>query len=400
MSQAAAPADIAAGAPRRGSLLAIFLTVVVDLMGFGLMMPLLVYYAGEHHASPATAGMLIATFSLMQLLCAPVLGRLSDRFGRRPILLLGLMGSCASYALFAVADSLAMLFVARALAGAFGATISTAQAYVADVTTPETRAKGMGAIGAAFGIGYVIGPLLAGTLWDYGPRVPAIAAACLSFTALLIGFARIVEPPRDGERKMRSAWSLLAAFRALLDPARGALLVVFLISVYCFAHFEAMFTKYGNEQLRFEKGSMAYMVAFVSLFIALVQGGMIRRLVPKYGEAALLKIGLVLLAIAFILLGTVENRGLFFLACALLGTGYGLASPTLNALISKRTAASEQGETFGVTQSLASLGRLCGHYASGVLYGRAAGLPFLVAGALWALCLAIVSRVGRAEPAR
>jgi MFS transporter, DHA1 family, tetracycline resistance protein len=384
--------------PGKGALFTVFLTVMIDLMGFGLMMPLIPVYAKDFGASAGVSGLLVATYSMMQLVCAPILGRLSDRIGRRPILLLGLGGSCVSYAIFAVAPSLAWLFVSRALAGAFGATISTAQAYVADVTTPETRSRGMGLLGAAFGIGFVIGPALGGLLTQLGNWAPGAFASALSAIAFLVGFRRLVESHVPQERATDN--SLAAAFRlAFASRERAALLTLSFVMIYAFANFEAMFSLFGIDTLGLHRSEMAYYVALVGLWVAIVQGGLIHRLVKRLGERMLFVVGAGVFVGGYVLLAQSTSMGAFALACVAIGLGQGAASPTLNAMISAATPASSQGAVFGVSQSLASLARVVGHSISGQVYQRlGAGDSFLISAGALAVGAAVLLNI-RKRPA-
>lgn len=381
--------------PKRAALGVVFLTVMIDLMGFGLMMPLIPLYARDYGAAPEYQGLLVASYSLMQLVFSPILGRLSDRFGRRPILLLGLLGSTIAYALFAAAKSLEMLFVARLLAGTFAATIPTAQAYVADVTTPETRARGMGMIGAAFGIGFVIGPAIGGPLSELHHNAPALFASGLSLLAFTFGLAKLKEPERRVERSREGLMRGISI--AFQDRNRALLLVLFFGLIYAFANFESMFSTFGVEQHAFTRSRMSWLVALVGIFVALVQGGAIHRMVKKYGERPLFAFGAILFAAGFVVLATSESDNGFYLACALIGLGQGFSTPTLNALISKTTSPENQGAVFGVSQSFSSLARVVGHASAGMLYKHAAGAPFLISsGVLLVICgVFMKSAVGR-----
>ncbi len=376
-------------APRRGALPVIFLTVLIDLIGFGIFIPLLPFYAKEFGGNTVLAGALVGTYSVVQLFFLPILGRLSDRYGRRPILLLGLGGSCVAYALFALGTwvgSLGLLFAARGLAGLFGATISTAQAYVADVTTPETRAKGMGLIGAAFGLGFTLGPPIGGRLdeaflqWVPSGFAPAAFASLLSLVAFTLGFFRLAESHRPGEGDSRT-FSLGAAVDALRERRRGILLLLFLLQVWAFANLEAMFSLLGKERFEYDKSDMGDVFLFVGLVTAFVQGGLIHRLTRGLGVRTVFAVATVGLAGGFLAVAYVTAKTPFFFACALIGVSYGMASPTLNALISRNTAGSKQGATFGVAQSAAGLGRALGHVGAGALFARESGEPFKWAGA-------------------
>lgn len=380
--------------PARGSLLVVFLTVLIDLIGFGIFIPLLPFYAETYGYGSVVSGVLVATFSVVQLVFLPILGRLSDRYGRRPILLLGLMGSCVSYLLFALADTLWLLFLSRALAGMFGATIATAQAYVADVTTPATRARGMGLIGAAFGIGFTFGPPLGGWLSEaVSMSAPGYFASGLSFCAFVLGFFRLSESRPKGVRTPEGsrAFSFMAATEALKDERRAFLLILFLFQTWCFANLEAMFPLLGSDLQGFGKQSMGLVFMFVGLSIAIVQGTLIQRLVRTVGERTLFPLSVSLLAASLMAVGHAKEPFIFFLSCAGIGLGYGVASPTLNALISKNTPVEKQGSTLGLSQSLAGLGRATGHLLAGVLFAISPWVPFTVSGAvLFAVAVAFL----------
>ncbi len=393
MSQSATtssnPSDAVSPGPKKGALVIVFLTVMIDLMGFGLMMPLMSLIARDYGASDATAGMLLATYSLMQLICAPLLGRLSDRIGRRPVILLGLLGSCVSWTIFATAGSLVMLFVARALAGAFGATVQTAQAYVADVTTPETRARGMGMIGAAFGIGYVIGPVIGALLIKSHGSAPAYFAAGLSFTAFLFGLTRLPESRRPDAAPRKEQSGILRL--ALSDPRRALLLPLYFLMIYCFANFESRFTPFGVDVQGFDRSQMLWIVSLVGFFVAMIQGGSIKKMVKRLGERPLFILGAILFAAGYFLLAIGRSHALFFVASALIGLGQGFSSPTIMAMISKSTPAENQGAVFGVQAALSSLGRVLGHPLSGRIYMVSPSLPFYISAAILVLVAAIVA---------
>lgn len=375
--------DAPPSGPKRGSLSVIFLTVLIDLIGFGIFIPLLPFYAKMFGGDTFLAGVLVGTYSVVQLFFLPLLGRLSDRYGRRPILLLGLGGSSVAYALFAFgthAESLALMFASRALAGLFGATISTAQAYVADVTTPETRAKGMGLIGAAFGLGFTIGPPIGGRLDEaFGAWAPGAFAATLSAAAFLLGFLRLQESHRPGQGGART-FSFAAAAESLRERRRGVLLLLFLLQVWAFANLEAMFSLLGKERLQYDKSDMGDVFLFVGLVTAIVQGGLIHRLTKRMGVRTVFAVATVGLAIGFLTVGFATSKTPFFISCAVIGVSYGLASPTLNALISRNTPGDKQGATFGVAQSAAGLGRALGHVGAGAMFAVAPFVPFTAAG--------------------
>lgn len=366
----------------RGSLLIVFLTVLIDLVGFGIFIPLLPAYGRMFGGSTLVAGALVGAYSAVQLFFQPILGRLSDRIGRRPVLLLGLAGSCVAYSIFGIGTErgeLGWMFAARILAGMFGATIATAQAYVADVTKPETRAKGMGLIGAAFGLGFTLGPPIGGVLSErVSLAAPAYFASALSASAFLLGAFLLPESRRPGAESHRT-FSLAAARDALGDPRRGPLLLMFLLQTWAFANLEAMFPLLGQDLLGLDREHMGYVFFFVGIVVAAVQGGLIHRAVRALGERGLFARSTLALAAGFFVVGHARHVALFLLACAVIGVAYGFSSPTINALLSRNTPVDRQGGTFGVAQSCAGLGRAVGHLSAGAAFALAPWAPFTAA---------------------
>lgn len=384
---------------RRSPLLIVFLTVFIDLLGFGIVLPLLPVYSKAYGAGELTLGLLFASFSALQFLCAPFWGRVSDRVGRRPVLLGGLLGTAASYLLFAYANSLPLLFLSRMLAGFFGANVGTAQAYIADVTTPANRAKGMGLIGAAFGLGFTVGPLVGGELSALAPQAPGLAAAGLSLSAALFGYFLLAEPA--GARAGGRVFGFGELRRALAAPRLRTLFLLNFLAIVGFSAFESMFTRFGlarfPDVFRLPEGIAAATtadvlaaapiagryLAFIGVLSALIQGGLIRRLVPRFGEWNLIVAGPFLLGSSFLVVGLAPTWGVVLLGCALMPFGFGINNPALNGLISRAAPAAEQGAYLGLNQSVASLARMTGPPLAGSLFawfGPAA--PFLSAAAL------------------
>lgn len=376
------PKPAAAGAPARGALALVFLTVLIDLLGFGMIVPLLQVYARDYHASGVTIGWLMAVFSLMQLVFSPFWGRVSDRIGRKPVLLIGLFGSFGSYLLFAFADSIPLLFASRIFAGFFGANIATAQAYVADVTTPENRAKGMGLIGAAFGIGFVFGPPIGGWLAHVSPSAPGLFAAALSLCAFLFGATRLKESHRPGDPSARRTFGLPDVKRALGSGRLAALMVGYFVITACFSSFESTYFNLGRIVLEYETWQMGLLLGAAGLFSAAVQGGMIHRLVKRHGERALLVAGPLLLGLGYFGVAYAEQVAPFLGASLVVGLAYGLCNPPLTALLSKNAAPAAQGATLGIAQSFSSLGRVVGPLAAGAAWDVDIRLPYLICGAV------------------
>ncbi|MGA8754854.1 MAG: MFS transporter [Stellaceae bacterium] len=362
----------------------LFLIVLIDLIGFGLVIPLLPFYAVRYGGTAPEVTWLLATYSLMQLVAAPLWGRLSDRIGRRPVLMASMAASALAYVWLGAADALWMLFAARALAGACAGNIAAAQAYIADITKPEERAHGMGMIGAAFGLGFIFGPALGGFLAGNNPatanlETPAWVAAGLSFVALC-GVLFVLRESHPHERRglaqpQRRIGLILGSLRR---PVLSRLIVIFFLVILAFAAMESIFALWALRQLDWGPETVGYVFAYLGLLSAIMQGGLTRRLTKRYGEEKLLLAGLVLLAIGLVIVPFARGLAVLGAAFAALAIGLGLVQPALNSLISRRAGDGEQGQVLGVTQSVGSLARVIGPPLAGYLFadvGR--GSPFL-----------------------
>jgi MFS transporter, DHA1 family, tetracycline resistance protein len=353
----------------------LFLIVFVDLVGFGLVIPLLPFYAVRYGASPQAVTLLLAVYSLMQLFAAPLWGRLSDRIGRRPVLMTSMIASALAYLWLGAADALWMLFAARALAGACAGNIAAAQAYIADVTTAENRAKGMGLIGAAFGLGFIFGPALGGFLAGNDPatanlQTPAWAAAGLSLVALcgvLFLLRESLAPEERGQAQPQGRIGVILG--ALRRPVLSRLILVFFLVILAFAGMESTFALWAMAQFRWGPEQVGYVFAYVGVLSAVLQGGLIGRLAQRFGEERLLLAGLVLIAIGLLVLPFARDIAWLGVAVSGLALGMGLTQPSLSSLISRRAGRAEQGSVLGVTQSVGSLSRVLGPALAGVLFG-------------------------------
>ena len=406
----------------RSPLLFIFLTVFIDLLGFGIVIPLLPVYADMYGADPRELGLLFGCFSGMQFLFAPMWGRLSDRIGRKPVLVGGLVGTSASYLLFAFAGSMPLLFVSRILAGFFGANVSTAHAYIADVTTQENRAKGMGLVGAAFGLGFTLGPWLGGELAKVSTSAPGYLACGLSLSAALFGFLRLPEPPRE-KRTSSRVFHLEQIRRALTDGRIGFVLLMSFVFIASWSAFESMFLLFGlrefpavfglpesvgqatMEQIVGAAPIAGRYMGFIGILSAIIQGGLIRRLVPRFGETTLAVLGPSFLAIAFALLALATSWPVVLVACAITPLGFGLNNPALNGLVSRASPSDQQGAYLGLNQSVLSLARMAGPMLAGLLFHRfSARSPFFAGSGVLVGCalvaIAYKSRYGRTFPRR
>jgi len=383
----------------------LFLIVLIDLIGFGLVIPLLPFYAERFAASPQTVTALMAVFSLMSMLTAPFWGRLSDRVGRRPVLMVSMAAASLAYLWMGFADALWMVFAARALAGACAGNIAAANAYIADVTTPENRAKGMGMIGAAFGLGFIIGPALGGLLAGNklataDLRTPGLVACALSLVALLgIVFAlKESLPPGLTQRKRRSRVELLR--EALARKVLARLLAIFFLTILAFAGMEATFALWAMAQFGWGPAQIGYVFTYVGLISAIMQGGLIGRLTARFGEEKLLIAGLASIALGLLILPAAGDLALLLASVTFLALGMGAMQPSLNSLISRRAGAEEQGEVMGVAQSVASLSRVLGPLLAGLLFaGFGRDSPFLCGMVLVVAAALIGWRLPPAQPA-
>ncbi len=382
---------------RRGPspLFLIWTTVFIDLVGFGIVIPILPLYAERHGASPLQVGLILASYSAMQFVFAPVLGSLSDRVGRKPVLAVSLYGTAlASFALGAaslVPHALWLVFVARILDGITGANVATAQAYVADVTPAEKRAKALGLVGMAFGVGFVLGPAIGGLLATVDVALPFYTVGVLAAANATMMLWRLPEPERHiaFATEAKSRFSRLTS--ALRDRRTRLLLFVTLRSRTAFAVMGATLARLLKERFGFEESRAAWLFAFVGVVMAVVQGGLVGRLVDKVGERPLVVFGTVLLAVALALLGLPlpPSLAVLLVALALLAIGSGLNTPAVTALVSRLSPASQQGSALGVTQSMSAIGRIAGPLLGGALYHFGWGIPYYAAAAIMVVALAL-----------
>lgn len=379
-------------------LVVIFLTVFIDLLGFGIIIPLLPFYAESFGATGLTVGLLSTVYSLMQFVFAPIWGRWSDHIGRRPIILLGLLGSCAAYVALALADSLALIFAARILGGIAGANVATAQAYIADVTTPENRARGMGLIGAAFGLGFIVGPAIGGVLSHFGPAAPMWCAAVLCLgnffaaSVLLPESRRGVRPPQRLSR--------VAAFRrALAKPQLLVLLALYFIVTTAFSSFEATFALFTERQFAFTASTIGYLFAFIGAILAIVQGLLVGRAVRRIGERRLIPLAIGAIGLGIAAIPFVPTIPLLMAALGVLALGMGFNSPSLSSMVSRLSDAADQGGVLGLAQSLSSLGRVVGPAWGGFLFDHyGMTVPYIGAAGLLLVGF-VVAAAGLAQPA-
>jgi MFS family permease len=403
---------------KKPSLLVVFLTVFIDLVGFGIVLPQLPLYAKSYHASGWELGLLMASFSAMQFVFAPWWGRLSDRMGRRPVLLISIAGSVLAYAWFALATrfdgatALWLIIASRVFAGIFGANITVAQAYIADITPPENRSKRMGLIGMAFGLGFIFGPAIGSWSADcFGEGGPGWVASALSFANLLLALVILPESWTPSAAHVAPRAHLDQWMHTLRKPTIGLLVTVFFLATFCFTCFELTLgliisQNFGLDLLKEEDMKIARRIAgtlftFSGIVGAFVQGGPIGRLVKLMGERKLIVVSLFLTAVSLALVPMVHGdiratgelslkawRVLFSVNCgswwallgvlALLAIATGLTRPPLFGLLSILTPAGEQGETIGIAQSAGSLARIAGPMFAGFVFTAHPSLPYFV----------------------
>jgi DHA1 family tetracycline resistance protein-like MFS transporter len=379
----------------------IFLIVFIDLVGFGIVIPFLPLYAEEFGPSPVVFGLLMASYSAMQFLFAPILGRLSDRYGRRPVLLLSLAGSVAGYLLFAFAGSLTMLFASRIIDGISGGNISTAQAVIADITDERDRTKGMGIIGAAFGLGFICGPALAAVLVSIAHWLPGVAAATTSATALVLVAVGLPETRRTQDDAGLRPQPRLGSLRRVVGyPLVGACLALVFLIIFAFSNFETTFAQLLRFRFAMSLSSVGWMFVYAGALGALVQGGLVGRLAQRFGEPRLIVVGGSIAAAAAGALPFAGSTPRLLLVLAALAVGHGLLAPSLSALTSRLVPSHEVGGVMGVSQGVSSLARIFGPFWAEWLYGASGpAAPYLSAAAAYVVSVIVIVAARRAVAA-
>ncbi len=384
----------------------LFLIVFIDLVGFGVIIPLLPFFAEHFAASPSTVGLLMASYSLGQFIAAPFWGRLSDARGRRPILLITLAGGAISYVLLGYADSLLMLFAARILGGFMAGNISTAFAYVADITAPENRARGMGVIGAAFGLGFIAGPAIGGILAGPDPlnanyQLPAFAAAGLSMMALLMALFKLKESLSADLRNSLAAkppQQRAQQFgQALARPNVGIILILSFLATFVFAGMETTFAMWSERRFDWGPQQNGYLFAFIGILSAIIQGGLVGRLVNKFGEANLIVQGSLALALGMLVIPFASSLATLLVAMAVIAYGFSVINPSLSSLISRQVGPEEQGGMMGVSRSATTMARVIGPIWAGFLFAMM-GMDWPYYGGTLVMIVVVVLAYRRLSP--
>jgi DHA1 family tetracycline resistance protein-like MFS transporter len=379
---------------RHKSLLAIiFFTVFLYLVGFGILIPIIPILSRDFGATAIQTGLLMSVYSFMQFLFAPFWGKLSDRKGRRPILLFCLLGEALSYVLFASARSLEWLFVARLLAGFFGASISTASAYISDITPPNERSKGMALIGTAFGLGFVVGPALGGALALWGQHISSAPHFDTSFCALWVGalclmnFLFGLKYLRESLTQLNSKPASKKRFQLLKkylsQKTLGAMMSVYFLSSLAMSGMEATLILFMGEKFGWKLKEVSFGFAYIGIITVFSQGFLVRRLIPIWGERKTLSVGLTSFAIGLLGIALAPSVGWMGVTMTFLALGTSFTNPSTMGAISLLSGAEEQGASMGVAQSLASLGRIIGPALGGFIYEKIAiDAPFVVSSCL------------------
>jgi len=346
----------------RSPLFVLFLTVFIDLVGFGIVIPILPLYAEHFHASPVAIGWLTGIYSGMQIIFTPILGKLSDRFGRRPVLFMSIVGTALGFALMGFAHSLTLLFAARILAGITGGNISIPQAYIADVTAPEKRSRAMGMIGAAFGLGFTFGPLIGGMMSRISYGAPFFFAAGLAVINAALVYLILPESlSREHRAKPHEDASITEVFRHGRGAMFGIVVGTYFFLIVGFSIMTTLFALFTESRFGYDAQANGYLFGFIGIVAVIVQGGLIGRLIKMFGEVALARAGMILTTLSLVLLP--------------LSMGSGCASPPLTGLASQMIEQNWQGRALGVMQSAGSTGRLLGPLLGGWLLMFDLGKP-------------------------
>ncbi len=383
----------------RSALAILFVIVFIDLLGFGMVIPVMPLYAERLGASEAWTGLLSAGYSAMQFVFAPIWGRLSDRVGRRPVLLASIAMTAVAFAMYGLASTFALLLLSRLFAGAATANIAIARAFVADVTPPEGRARGMGIIGAAFGLGFVLGPAIGGFLSHWSLALPGFAAAGLAAANGIAAWFILPEPEHrfSVDRRPRFA----AMREEIARPGIRRLIAIYFITVLAFSAMEATYAFLAKQRYGLAESSVSYVFAYIGVLLVIVQGGLIGRLSRRFGEKPLLIAGLVLQAIALASLPFARTVPGLLAATAPLAIGAGLTQPALSALLSRFARAQDQGGTLGIGESAAAFGRIIGPEAGTWTFGQwSIAFPYVGGAALMALAAAVGVTVHPADEER
>ena len=387
--KSASPREKAVRVPLPQGFGTIWLTVALDLVGFGIVVPILGRYAERFGASGLEVGLLFASFSLAQLVFAPILGRLSDRIGRKPVIMISLLGTAIGSFVTGAAGALWVLFLGRILDGASGASVAVAQGAVTDLAPPSERPRLLGLLGAAFGVGFVVGPALGGLASLGGEHIPFFVAGTVALMNAIVAWKRL---PETRPAHVREAAREAAKNDVVAKVRLWGLAIAGFTAIVAFSGFEATFSLLAGDRFRLTEGGVAAIFVGIGIVLVGVQGGLIRPINAKLGTQRSLQVGLVLNSAGLFVLSAAKNWPLLLVALALLTVGQGLVTPNLSSLVSGRVPDHRRGEALGFQQGVNAVGRVAGPALAGVLYDHISiGSPYLVGGALCGIALVVIS---------
>lgn len=380
----------------RGALTFIFITVFIDLLGVGILIPIAPFIVRQFNTDALAVAMLSASYSLFQFAAAPLLGWFSDRYGRRPVLLISLLGTAIGYFIFGAAGALWLLFLSRVIDGITGGNISIAQAFIADVTPPQDRSKAFGLIGAAFGLGFIIGPALGGLLSNISLSAPAYFAGGLALANVVLGYFVLPES-LPAERRTREPLTFAKAnpfgalFEAFKRPNLSVLLLAFFGFNFAFSGLQNNFPLFTLERFGWGPNQNAILFSFVGVIGVIMQAAIIRRLVPRFGDRRLAIFGMGVQVATYALIAFIPQAWMLFPVLGALSMGNGLTTPTLTGMVSNQVSHQEQGSILGVTQSLGALTRVFGPLWAGLVFDAIGpGAPYWTGAIFIAVALMLV----------
>lgn len=383
----------------------LLLTIFIDLLGFSIIIPILPVYSKELGATNIMVGIIAGSYALMNFIFSPIWGNLSDRIGRKPVILVSILITAFSYLLFSFATAIPLLIVSRIIAGIGSANIGAAQAYITDITKPEDRTKAFGKIGAAFGLGFIIGPLIGGVILKHlGVQYIGYITMGLNIFNFILAAFILKESNKDKKKDKRLFEN---PFKSVLDgikrPVLGKLMLISLLFITAFSMMQITISVYWNEKYALNKAQISDMFAFIGLATVLVQGFLVEKLNRRFGEYKLLVMGCLLMAIGLYLLPTAPYERWFYvvegIAILFIALANGCISPSIQSLLSKNAGDQEQGKILGVSMSVSSLGRVFGPYLGGLFYGMAQFMPYfmgaLIMIAAWRVAKRFVVKYGK-----
>ena len=371
----------------------IVLTVFIDITGYGIIIPLLPYYASEFDAGPTALGVLIASFAIMQFFFSPLLGRVSDSKGRKPILLLSLFVSFVGFSIFSFANSFLMLLLSRIIAG-IATERAVAQAYIADITDEKTRTKELGKIGAAFGAGFIIGPAMGGVLSTVSYATAGYAAMLLTVVNIFFVLYFLSEPNREREQSIEFSGYLRGVGDSIKKPLLGPTLLIVFIVTFAFSTIPVIVPLLGSELFNFDSFQLSIVFIYIGLIQIVMQGFLISWLSNRFGEEKLIALGPTLMAIGVLVMPVFQNVVIFYLANSLLAAGFGLINTSIPAFLSKRSSGSEQGSVLGILSSVASIANIPGPLVIGIVYDIAGSfVPFAISSIILTIGFLVSCRV-------